>query len=156
MLDSKEGDDITPINSFDELPIFDWLKNSLKGIALNKPTPIQRTTILAALKRAYFALILCTYNTRLGRDVIGAAPTGSGKTLCFVVPILQSLAKEPQGFHSLVLTPTRELAFQIADQFRAIGAPIKVRIRAFRDDRPDSSTNRRWRHGYDESGKSIV
>jgi ATP-dependent RNA helicase DDX49/DBP8 len=73
--------------------------------------------------------------------VIGGAPTGSGKTICFALPILQTLSLDPYGIYALVLTPTRyrcptktsltssrELAFQIADQFNALGAPIGVRV----------------------------
>ncbi|VDO38789.1 unnamed protein product [Haemonchus placei] len=59
-----------------------------------------------------------------GRDVIGLAETGSGKTAAFALPILQSLLETPQKLFGLVLTPTRELAFQIAQQFEALGAGI--------------------------------
>ncbi|KAK5983974.1 DEAD box ATP-dependent RNA helicase [Trichostrongylus colubriformis] len=59
-----------------------------------------------------------------GRDVIGLAETGSGKTAAFALPILQSLLDTPQKHFGLVLTPTRELAFQIAQQFEALGAGI--------------------------------
>lgn len=62
-----------------------------------------------------------------GRDVIGTAHTGSGKTAAFALPILQKLAKDPYGTYALVLTPTRELAFQIQDQFRALGAGMSLR-----------------------------
>eukprot|EP00698_Gefionella_okellyi_P024171 TRINITY_DN8452_c0_g1_i1.p1 TRINITY_DN8452_c0_g1~~TRINITY_DN8452_c0_g1_i1.p1 ORF type:complete len:434 (+),score=93.38 TRINITY_DN8452_c0_g1_i1:182-1303(+) len=54
--------------------------------------------------------------------------TGSGKTAAFGLPILQKLAEDPYGIYALVLTPTRELAFQIADQFRAFGKAINVRV----------------------------
>lgn len=63
-----------------------------------RPTPIQQHCIPPALE---------------GRDIIGAAKTGSGKTLAFVIPILQKLSIDPFGIHTLVLTPTRELAFQV-------------------------------------------
>lgn len=56
-----------------------------------------------------------------GKDVIGLAETGSGKTAAFAIPILQSLLNNPQRYFALVLTPTRELAFQIAEQFEALG-----------------------------------
>uniref|UniRef100_A0A8C6WE20 RNA helicase n=1 Tax=Neogobius melanostomus TaxID=47308 RepID=A0A8C6WE20_9GOBI len=62
-----------------------------------------------------------------GRDVIGLAETGSGKTGAFALPILQSLLDSPQRLHTLVLTPTRELAFQIAEQFEALGSSIGVK-----------------------------
>ena len=62
-----------------------------------------------------------------GKDVIGLAETGSGKTGAFALPILQSLLNSPQRLHTLVLTPTRELAFQIAEQFEALGSSIGVK-----------------------------
>ncbi|KAF1785624.1 P-loop containing nucleoside triphosphate hydrolase [Phytophthora cactorum] len=54
-------------------------------------------------------------------------PTGSGKTAAFALPILHTLSKDPYGPYALVLTPTRELAFQIADQFNAFGSSMAVR-----------------------------
>lgn len=62
-----------------------------------------------------------------GKDCIGAAKTGSGKTLAFALPILQDLCEEPYGIYALILTPTRELAYQIADQFAVIGKPINLK-----------------------------
>lgn len=62
-----------------------------------------------------------------GKDVIGLAETGSGKTGAFALPILQSLLASPQRLHTLVLTPTRELAFQISEQFEALGSSIGVK-----------------------------
>lgn len=57
----------------------------------------------------------------IGKDVIGLAETGSGKTAAFAIPILQALLENPQRYFALILTPTRELAFQISEQFEAIG-----------------------------------
>uniref|UniRef100_A0A674BZN8 Probable ATP-dependent RNA helicase DDX47 n=1 Tax=Salmo trutta TaxID=8032 RepID=A0A674BZN8_SALTR len=62
-----------------------------------------------------------------GKDVIGLAETGSGKTGAFALPILQSLLASAQRLHTLILTPTRELAFQIAEQFEALGSSIGVK-----------------------------
>lgn len=81
-------------------------------LGVKAPTPIQANCIPQILK---------------GRDVIGAAKTGSGKTLAFALPILQRLCEDPYGIFALVLTPTRELAFQIADQFAIIGKPMNLR-----------------------------
>lgn len=67
-------------------------------IEIEKPTPIQYHCIPQALE---------------GKDIIGAAKTGSGKTLAFVIPILQKLSFDPYGVFALILTPTRELAFQV-------------------------------------------
>jgi ATP-dependent RNA helicase DDX49/DBP8 len=54
--------------------------------------------------------------------VIGCAHTGSGKTACFALPILEKLAKDPFGIFGICLTPTRELAYQIAEQFKVFAA----------------------------------
>ena len=62
-----------------------------------------------------------------GKDIVGLAETGSGKTGAFALPILQALLENPQKMFALVLTPTRELAFQISDQFEALGASIGVK-----------------------------
>lgn len=70
------------------------------------PSKIQREAIPVALK---------------GNDIIGLAETGSGKTGAFALPILQALLENPQRYFALVLTPTRELAFQISEQFEALG-----------------------------------
>ena len=59
---------------------------------------------------------------------IGVAETGSGKTGAFALPILQKLSEDPYGIFCIVVTPTRELAIQIAEQFEAIGAPVNVRV----------------------------
>ena len=63
----------------------------------------------------------------LGHDVIGLAETGSGKTGAFALPILQALLENPQRLFALILTPTRELAFQISEQFEALGSTIGIK-----------------------------
>lgn len=62
-----------------------------------------------------------------GNDVIGLAETGSGKTGAFALPILQALLETPQKLFALILTPTRELAYQISEQFEALGATIGIK-----------------------------
>lgn len=61
------------------------------------------------------------------KDIIGIAETGSGKTAAFAIPIVQALIKKPIGLFALVLVPTRELAEQVSEQFKAIGAPINLK-----------------------------
>lgn len=63
--------------------------------------------------------------------MLGCAKTGTGKTLAFALPIIQKLAVDPYGVFALVLTPTRELAFQIADQFQIIGRPMSLKVDCF-------------------------
>lgn len=57
-----------------------------------------------------------------GHNVVGCAHTGSGKTACFALPVIERLAKDPYGIFALVMTPTRELAYQISEQFNAFSA----------------------------------
>lgn len=65
--------------------------------------------------------------TLKGRDIIGLAETGSGKTAAFAIPVIQALLDNPQPFFACVMSPTRELCVQIAEQFEAIGALIGLR-----------------------------
>lgn len=58
--------------------------------------------------------------------MIGLAETGSGKTAAFALPILNALLKNPQRYFALILAPTRELAFQISEQFEALGKVLKL------------------------------
>ena len=90
-----------------------WLAGSCVEMGLKKPTPIQRACIGPALQ---------------GRDVVGSAETGSGKTAAFALPIIQALSEDPYGVFAVVLSPARELASQIADQFTALGSHMSVRV----------------------------
>lgn len=59
--------------------------------------------------------------------MLGLAQTGSGKTAAFALPILHRLAGDPYGVLALVITPTRELAYQLAEQFKALGSCLHLR-----------------------------
>uniref|UniRef100_A0A8C6PLV8 Probable ATP-dependent RNA helicase DDX49 n=1 Tax=Nothobranchius furzeri TaxID=105023 RepID=A0A8C6PLV8_NOTFU len=96
----------------DDLGLSDWLVKQCKHLGINKPTPVQENCVPAILE---------------GRDCLGCAKTGSGKTAAFVLPVLQKLSEDPYGIFCLVLTPTRELAYQIAEQFRVLGKPLGLR-----------------------------
>ncbi|GAB1524847.1 ribosomal RNA processing protein [Rhizoctonia solani] len=98
--------------TFDSLGLISPLLEALKQVGYSKPTEIQAGIIPHALE---------------GKDVIGVAETGSGKTAAFALPILQKLWDEPRGLFACVLAPTRELAYQIAQQFEALGSAIGVR-----------------------------
>ncbi|XP_015605481.1 probable ATP-dependent RNA helicase DDX49 [Cephus cinctus] len=100
------------INSFADLKLNSWIVTQCESIGLKKPTQIQENCIPQILS---------------GKDCIGCAKTGSGKTLAFALPILQKLCEDPYGIFALILTPTRELAFQIADQFAVIGKTINLK-----------------------------
>lgn len=140
--------------SFKALGLSNWLDRLCKSLGMTEPTDVQKGCIPSILK---------------GRDVIGTAHTGSGKTAAFALPILQRLAQDPYGVYALVLTPTRcllllhisfchamqlpavqhiepllplaktqcksqgtlvcrELAFQLADQFRALGSGMSFKV----------------------------
>lgn len=100
------------IKTFSDLKLNSWLLTQCESMGLKRPTMIQQNCIPRILA---------------GEDCIGCAKTGSGKTLAFALPILQKLCEDPYGIFALVLTPTRELAFQIADQFAAIGKAINLK-----------------------------
>ncbi|KAI0036783.1 DEAD-domain-containing protein [Vararia minispora EC-137] len=90
-------------------------------MSIRTPTEIQAACIPHLL--AGKALLICVFSM----DCIGNAKTGSGKTIAFALPILQKLSADPYGLFALILTPTRELAFQISEQFAVLGAPLNVR-----------------------------
>ncbi|KAL7912547.1 P-loop containing nucleoside triphosphate hydrolase protein [Trichoderma velutinum] len=98
--------------TFKELGIVDSLCEACESLNYKTPTSIQAKSIPIALQ---------------GRDVIGLAETGSGKTAAFALPILQALLEKPQPLFGLVLAPTRELAAQIGQSFEALGALISLR-----------------------------
>lgn len=103
---------------FEELNIISPILKALDAEHYEQPSPIQEKAIPPAL---------------LGQDVLGCAQTGTGKTAAFAVPILQRLSATPiaKGEHrpirALILTPTRELALQIYDSFRAYGRNLNLR-----------------------------
>lgn len=72
--------------------------------------------------------VMCIPPALKGENLIGTARTGSGKTAAFGMPALIQMSKDPFGVHTLVLTPVRELAFQIADQLKALGEPVRARV----------------------------
>jgi len=98
--------------TFADLGIREELCEACTALGYKAPTPIQEQAIPIALS---------------GRDVIGLAETGSGKTAAFGLPILQALMEKPQALFGLVLSPTRELAYQISQQFEALGSIIGVK-----------------------------
>ncbi|QRW09412.1 DEAD/DEAH box helicase [Ceratobasidium sp. AG-Ba] len=99
-------------STFESLGLIAPLLEALKQVGYTKPTEIQAGVIPHALE---------------GKDVIGVAETGSGKTAAFALPVLQKLWDEPRSFFACILAPTRELAYQISQQFEALGSAIGVR-----------------------------
>ena len=99
------------MTSFQDFGLADPISRALKEENYQTPTPIQAQTIPLALT---------------GRDVVGIAQTGTGKTASFALPILHRLLEnrirpQPKTCRVLVLSPTRELSGQILDSFNAYG-----------------------------------
>jgi ATP-dependent RNA helicase RhlE len=100
-------------STFDEMPLHPKLRQGIRDMGYETPTPIQRRTIPEAVA---------------GRDLIGTAQTGTGKTAAFLLPMLERLLEDPTGhILGLVLTPTRELALQAEAFLQKLGRHTRVR-----------------------------
>ena len=100
--------------AFSQLNLHPQLVQAVEALGFSTPTPIQSAMIPVMLA---------------GHDVIGQAQTGTGKTAAFALPILHKLTPETNHIQSLVLTPTRELAVQVAKAMHEFGRPLAVRRR---------------------------
>lgn len=102
------------MNLFTELELSPVLGNNLSKLGFVTPTPVQAQAIPPALA---------------GKDVVATAQTGTGKTLAFVLPLLESLTKKPltAGVSAVILSPTRELAIQIHESFVKMAAGTGIR-----------------------------
>lgn len=102
----------TALSQFGALGVSAPLVEVLARLGLTEPTPIQVQAIPPALE---------------GRDVLGCAQTGTGKTAAFVIPIIERLAEGPKGQpRAMILAPTRELAFQIQETVDKFGRARKI------------------------------
>src|ERR1700687_4729220 len=91
---------------FSEMLISPYVKERLDAARFATPTPVQAAAIPQALE---------------GKDVLATAQTGTGKTLAFLIPVIERLlAKNTPGIAALVLVPTRELAMQVVEQYNAL------------------------------------
>lgn len=103
---------------FEDLNLIMPIQKALKTEEYNKPTPIQEKAIPSILA---------------GRDILGCAQTGTGKTAAFAIPILQILSRgrrstrETHQISALILAPTRELAIQIGESFKAYGQYLSLK-----------------------------
>lgn len=101
--DASDEDDEDNGPSFDDLDLSDDVVLAVKKAGFETPSPIQAATIPILAQ---------------GRDVVGLAQTGTGKTAAFALPILSRLDRSQKKPQALVLSPTRELALQVADAFQ--------------------------------------
>ena len=102
--------------TFKEFNLIEPLLKEIDQMGYSEPTPIQQQAIPLLLQK---------------RDLIGCAQTGTGKTAAFALPILQNLAEtRSHALRTLILTPTRELAIQIFENFQSFGAGLPLRCTA--------------------------
>jgi len=113
----KNRDEVSDSQGFAALGLDNDLTTTLAALGYEEPTPVQREAIPALLT---------------GRDVLGQAATGTGKTAAFALPILQRVAAlsgaDRQAPSALVLVPTRELAMQVAEAVHRYGKSLHVHV----------------------------
>ncbi len=117
LLTKRNSNQGTSLDNFNQIDLIKPLRQALVEEGYETPTPIQARTIPSAID---------------GRDVLGCAQTGTGKTAAFALPILNYLGETnrrstPNCPRALVLAPTRELAIQIGDSFKTYGRHLKLR-----------------------------
>ena len=100
------------IKTFGDIELSRKILNAVHDMGFEEPSPIQAQTIPLVLE---------------GHDVIGQAQTGTGKTAAFGIPTIEKIIDASHRIQALVLTPTRELAIQIAEEFNKIGRYKRVR-----------------------------
>ena len=100
------------MTSFDKLGLSGVLLRNIRQLGFTEPSSVQKSCIPPILQ---------------GRDVIGIANTGSGKTAAFALPVVHVLSVDPHGVFALCLSPTRELAYQIAEQFAVFSVGMSLR-----------------------------
>jgi len=91
-----------PVNSFSDFPLDETVKRNISAHGFNEPTAVQDKAILPILK---------------GKDLVGIANTGTGKTATFLLPLITKISRD-RNQRVLIVTPTRELAVQIQDEFK--------------------------------------
>ena len=101
------------VQYFNDLPLSKDVLKGIKALGFEKPSPIQAQSILPLLE---------------GRDVIGQAQTGTGKTAAFGIPMVESIDLSDNRVQGLVLAPTRELAIQIADHISRISRYTGIKV----------------------------
>lgn len=105
-MDISKEELLLTTKTFSDFSLSSQLEKSLSQMGFEEPTPIQAQAIPLALQ---------------GKDIIGQAQTGTGKTTAFGVPLIERATVEAAGIQGLVLAPTRELAVQVAEELNRIG-----------------------------------
>ncbi len=105
-----------PARTFAEMPLNARLLNNISKKGFSKPTEIQDKTLEPLLK---------------GRDLVGVAQTGTGKTGAFLIPLVNRLLSGKEHFRVLILAPTRELAVQIDEEFKSLTHGLKLYSNCF-------------------------
>ena len=103
------------IQSFKDLPLSREVQRSIEELRFESLFPIQAQAIIPLLE---------------GKDVIGQAQTGTGKTAAFGIPLIQRLNRDIRGVQGLVLAPTRELAVQVAENMARFGKHAGIKVLA--------------------------
>ena len=98
---------------FNELKLDSRTLETLHELGFEEPTPIQQQSIPVALE---------------GRDMIGQAQTGTGKTAAFGLPMLELINPEEKTIQGLVVAPTRELAIQVQEELFRLGKGVRARV----------------------------
>jgi ATP-dependent RNA helicase RhlE len=111
-----EEQDFIPNQSYEQLPININLKANLLKKGFVFPTQIQEETLA---------------HLNAGKDLIGIANTGTGKTGAFLIPMIDRLLEQPKSFKTLVVVPTRELAVQVEQEFLALADGLNIHSACF-------------------------
>ena len=121
--DNQDGpsEEPAPVNEFLALGLHPNLVSTVTSLGYTSPTPIQKSLIPVMLS---------------GRDVIGQAQTGTGKTAAFSLPIIEMLTPNARHIQVLVLAPTRELAMQVAKAMKDYGKDARTRVLAIYGGQP--------------------
>ena len=121
---------------FDDFNLIQPLMRSVREQGFKEPTPVQKQAIPAVLQ---------------GRDIVGTAQTGTGKTVAFLLPSIQRLipGEVPANPRMVVLAPTRELAIQIADEARNLARFTRLRVAAIFGGASIQGQAKRLRRGVD-------
>src|ERR687887_1502946 len=120
------------VTAFADLGLTDSTLLALKDVGYEHPSPIQEQAIPPLLQ---------------GRDIIGQAQTGSGKTAAFGLPMIEHVDPEVDDVQALVLTPTRELCIQVTQALRTYGARKGIDVVAVFGGAPIRSQQAQLRQG---------